>query len=81
MRSGGVVATASAAFERVAGFSLEARVIDAGGRPGGPAGFPTLLFGASLGQPVAGAVGLSGGGALRQGFVEAAEARLAGDGS
>jgi hypothetical protein len=80
MRSGGIVVTANADFERVAGFTLEAEVLDVGGRAKGPEGSPTLLFGASLGQPLAGSAGLSGGGALRQGFVETAQARVAGAG-
>jgi hypothetical protein len=53
-------------------------VLDVGGRPKGPEGFPTLLFGASLGQPLTGSAGLSGGGALRHGFVETSQARVAG---
>lgn len=67
-------------FETVGSFAQAANVIPAAARSGPEtSGFEGELFGATIGDPLAAApVGISGGGELRSGFVEAAEASIAG---
>jgi len=71
----------AAAFEVIGPFTLEAEVLASAGLPEAPldAGAEGFLLNATLGQPFAAPpVGLSGGGELRPGFVEASEALVAG---
>jgi len=81
MRNDGPLVADANAFQVVGGFSLALDALPAAGLPGGPrdAGSEGVLVNASLGQPFAAApVGLADGGQLRAGFVEAAEAAIAG---
>jgi hypothetical protein len=76
----GVVRRHAISFAVVAPFTLEAELLAAAGQAAPQAaGSEGVLHAASFGQPFAAPpVGLSGGGELRQGFVEVSEARIAG---
>ena len=69
----------SAGFQIFEPFSLAAEALVPGGARPRDAGSEGTLFGATLGQPLAAPpVALADGGELRTGFVEAAEALIAG---
>ncbi len=78
--SGGSGSQAIRTFVVVDPLTLELDALVASARPEPETASPTLtLFGATLGHPLAASpVGLADGGELRQGFVEAAEARIYG---